>query len=269
MTKLRVQAGCSLWGKALESRSNVGGAETRRGNGCAKIAPVSVDRTRQRGRGRTEGCPEQLTVRRSSPWHWTGRRRDGGRRTGNSRRRAVAELPARVGRARERPRGFGRGCKWARGGGRAGREAQKGRGCADVDGERTDVGASTAGRSWAGGEGRLTGEDDETERERARTRETTPTDQPHRAARERERGKWARSGLRRQTGLACQAQGAGGRGRARGLGLLGWLGRKWPFPFSWNLYCLFYLFSLGFSIPIQIKFQIQTKSNMCNNSKNI
>jgi hypothetical protein len=56
-----------------------------------------------------------------------------------------------------------------------------------VDGERTDVGASTAGRSWAGGEGRLTGEDDETERERARTRETTPTDQPHRAARERER----------------------------------------------------------------------------------
>jgi hypothetical protein len=32
---------------------------------------------------------------------------------------------------------------------------------------------------------------------------------------------------------------------------------------------LFYLFSLGFSIQIQIKFQIQTKSNMCNNSKNI
>jgi hypothetical protein len=39
--------------------------------------------------------------------------------------------------------------------------------------------------------------------------------------------------------------------------------------FSWNFYCLFYLFSLGFSIQIQINFQIQTKSNMCNNSKNI
>jgi hypothetical protein len=32
---------------------------------------------------------------------------------------------------------------------------------------------------------------------------------------------------------------------------------------------LFHFFSLGFSIQIQIKFQIQTNSNMCNNSKNI
>jgi hypothetical protein len=31
----------------------------------------------------------------------------------------------------------------------------------------------------------------------------------------------------------------------------------------------FLFFSLGFSIQIQIKFQVQTKSNMCNNSKNI
>jgi hypothetical protein len=61
----------------------------------------------------------------------------------------------------------------------------------------------------------------------------------------------------------------GVRARARGLGLMGWLGPKWLFPFSWNFYCLFYLFSLGFSFEIQIKFQIQTKSNMCNNSKNI
>jgi hypothetical protein len=83
----------------------------RRGSGCAKIAPVSADRTRQRGRGRTEGCPEQLTVRRSSPWHWTRRGRDGGCRTGNGRRRAVAELPACVGRARERARESGRGRK--------------------------------------------------------------------------------------------------------------------------------------------------------------
>jgi hypothetical protein len=27
-------------------------------SGCAKIAPLSADRTRQRGRGHTEGCPE-------------------------------------------------------------------------------------------------------------------------------------------------------------------------------------------------------------------
>jgi hypothetical protein len=32
---------------------------------------------------------------------------------------------------------------------------------------------------------------------------------------------------------------------------------------------LFYIFSLGFSIQIQTMFQIQTKSSMCNNSKNI
>jgi hypothetical protein len=83
----------------------------RRGSGCAKIAPVSADRTKQRGRGHTEGCPKQLTARRSSPWHWTGRGHDGGRTTGSDRRRAVAELPARVGRARERARGFGRGRK--------------------------------------------------------------------------------------------------------------------------------------------------------------
>jgi hypothetical protein len=83
----------------------------RRGSGCVKIAPVSVDRTQQRGKGHTEGCPEQLTVRRSSPWHWTGHVRDGGHKTGSGRRRAVAELLARVGRARERARGLGKGRK--------------------------------------------------------------------------------------------------------------------------------------------------------------
>jgi hypothetical protein len=60
-----------------------------------------------------------------------------------------------------------------------------------------------------------------------------------------------------------------GHGRARWLGLMGCLGPNWLFLFSWNFYCLFYLFSLGFSIQIQIKFQIQTNSNICNNSKNI
>jgi hypothetical protein len=80
-------------------------------SGCAKISPVSVDRTKQIGRGRTKGCPEQLTVRQSSPWHWIGRGHDGGRRIGSGRRRAVAELPARVGRVRERARESGRGRK--------------------------------------------------------------------------------------------------------------------------------------------------------------
>jgi hypothetical protein len=81
----------------------------RRDSGRAKIAPVSVDQTQQRGKGHNEGCPEQLIVRRSSAWHWTGRGHDGGRRIGSGQRRAEAELSARVGRARERARGFGRG----------------------------------------------------------------------------------------------------------------------------------------------------------------
>jgi hypothetical protein len=39
----------------------------RRGSGCARIAPVSADRTKQRGEGHTEGCPEQLIARQNSP----------------------------------------------------------------------------------------------------------------------------------------------------------------------------------------------------------
>jgi hypothetical protein len=83
----------------------------RWGSGCARIAPVSVDRTNQRREGHTDGCLEQLTARRNSPWHGTGHRHDGDRRTGRSRRWAVTELSTRVGRARERARGFGRGHK--------------------------------------------------------------------------------------------------------------------------------------------------------------
>jgi hypothetical protein len=67
----------------------------------------------------------------------------------------------------------------------------------------------------------------------------------------------------RQAGPACQAQ--GGRGRV----LIGLAWAEMAFSFFLEFYCLFYLFSLGFSIQIQIKFQIQTKSNMCNNSKNV
>jgi hypothetical protein len=86
---------------------------------------------------------------------------------------------------------------------------------------------------------------------------------PQSSERVRERG---RLGLRRHAGSPCQAQRRAG---ARGLGLMGCLGSNCLFLFSWNFYCLFYLFSLGVSIQIQIKFQIQTKSNMCNISKNI
>jgi hypothetical protein len=74
-------------------------------------ASMSADRTQQGGRGHTEGCLEQLIVRRSSPWHWTGHGRNGGHGTGGGRRRAVAELPVCVGRARERARELGRGRK--------------------------------------------------------------------------------------------------------------------------------------------------------------
>jgi hypothetical protein len=58
------------------------------------------------------------------------------------------------------------------------------------------------------------------------------------------------------------------RARARaGLNGLPW--SELAFPIFLEFLLPFYLFSLGFSIQIQIKFQIQTKSNMCNISKNI
>jgi hypothetical protein len=53
-----------------------------------------------------------------------------------------------VGSVRERARELGRGHKRKRGGGRAGRRVQKGRGGSVVAGEHAVVGASTAGRSW-------------------------------------------------------------------------------------------------------------------------
>jgi hypothetical protein len=77
-------------------------------------APVSADQMQQGGRGHTEGCSEQLTVRRSSPWHWTGHGRNGGHGTGGGCRRAVVELSVRAGRARERARELGRGRARAR-----------------------------------------------------------------------------------------------------------------------------------------------------------
>jgi hypothetical protein len=68
-----------------QRRSRDSTGRRQRGSGCAKIAPVSADRTQQRGKGHTEGCPEQLTVRQSSPWHWTGYGCNSGHRTGSGR----------------------------------------------------------------------------------------------------------------------------------------------------------------------------------------
>jgi hypothetical protein len=84
----------------------------------------------------------------------------------------------------------------------------------------------------------------------------------------RERG-GGEGALARQADRQGPPVSAGGRGRARKVGRLGLTGLDWLFLFPGNLYLLFYLFSLGFSIQIQIKFQIQTKSSICNNSKNI
>jgi hypothetical protein len=156
------------------SRDSMG--RRRGGSGCAKIASVSVDRTQQRGKGHTEGCPEQLTVRQSSPWHWTGHGRDGGHRTGSGRWWAVAELPARVGRARERARGLG----------------EQGTGLKRGAGAQTwPENARTWARPRRGDRGRgvedeLTSGDGGTERAGARER-TAPTSLAHGAARERER----------------------------------------------------------------------------------
>jgi hypothetical protein len=87
--------------------------------------------------------------------------------------------------------------------------------------------------------------------------------------RDRER-EWARERKERRRQLWPTGQRERERDWARGrAGVIGlaW-GRNGLFLFP-EFFFLFYLFSLGFSIQIQIKFQIQTKSNMCNNSKNI
>jgi hypothetical protein len=205
-----------------------------RSSGCARITPVSAGRLNQGGKGQTVGCPEQLTVRRSSLWQWTGRERDGGRGTGDNGRRAVAGLSARVGRARERASESGRGRKWARGGGRAGRGAQTGRGGSDVARERAVVGASTAGRSWAGGWGR----DDrwgrwDRERESGCTR-----GKPHRqlgptVQREREGGKRVRALRVAPTGGTRLSSRGGARARVRArAGLSGLPWAELAFPFS-------------------------------------
>jgi hypothetical protein len=113
-------------------------------------------------------------------------------------------------------------------------------------------------------EDELTGGDDGTEIEWARGERTAPIALAHGTARERERG-GERAHWRDRRGPPVSA---GGRGRAQaGSTWANWA--RLAFSISREFLFAFYLFSLGFSIQIQIKFQIQTKSNICNNSKNI
>jgi hypothetical protein len=80
---LTLRGGAGVTGQRRRRKEATG--RRRQGFGYTRIAPVSADRTNQRGEGHTEGCLEQLTARWNSPWHGTGHRRDGDHRTGSSR----------------------------------------------------------------------------------------------------------------------------------------------------------------------------------------
>jgi hypothetical protein len=164
----------------------------------------------------------------------------------------------RVGRERERGRE-----SWAEGANGRGEVSEHGAGA-----RSWPENARSWAHPWWGDRGRevrdaLTGGVGWAERGSGRTREqrcrrASPTEQ-----RESEGDRvlgFAPTGRVRLSGIGT---------RGRGLGLMGCVGPNWLFLFSWSFYCLFYLFSLGFSIKFQFKFQIQTKSNMCNISKNI
>jgi hypothetical protein len=235
-----------------------------RGSGSAKIAPVSVDRTQQRGKGHTEGCPEQLTVRRSSPWHWTGHGRDGGHRTGSGRWRVVAELPARVGKAREGARG------WAEGANERGEVGEQGAGL--KKGARAWTWPENA-RTWArprrGDRGRevedeLTGGDGGTEREKRACVREDRVNKPGPWDSERE---GALVGANRR-GLPVWHRGHAGEGARAGAGLSGPVWAEIGFPFSRDFLIAFlFIFSRVFnSNSNQVSNSNQIKYN---NSKNI
>jgi hypothetical protein len=122
---------------------------------------------------------------------------------------------SRARRARERARGFGRVRKLERGGGRAGRGAQKRHGGADVAGEHAHVGASTAGDRGREVRDELIGANGGTEREGAGAREGNSADRSVPPSSERERG--GVSALRFAPTGGPRLSGTGG-GRARGLG---------------------------------------------------
>jgi hypothetical protein len=69
---------------------------------------------------------------------------------------------------------------------------------------------------------------------------------------------------RGEAGARSTADSVGGRAAGPAWADLGRI-RVFLFPGISN--CFSILFSLGFSIQIQNKFQIQTNSNMCNNSR--
>jgi hypothetical protein len=98
-------------------------------------------------------------------------------------------------------------------------------------------------------------------------RARAPTRQPHWAEREKASELTGRSADK--TGPHGGESGEGERrARARAAGL-DWadLDRIRVFFFPRISNCFSTLFSLAFSIQIQTKFQIQTNSNMCNNSR--
>jgi hypothetical protein len=124
------------------------------------------------------------------------------------------------------------------------------------------------------------------EGERARGEMTHRTDKTVPRGRDREGGARARAtgadtptpqGRGRESARGKETPLTHGAHLSGGAGARAWprwarlarFGLKWVFFFPGNFYCLLFLFSLGFSIQIQTKFQIQTKSNMCINSKSI
>jgi hypothetical protein len=161
---------------------------------------VSAGRLNQGGKGHTEGCPEQLIVRRSSPWHWTRHERDSGRRTGGGRWRGSLHAWA------EQERGRASLAEGANGRGEVGEQGA---------GLKRGAGARTwpeNARTWAcprrGDRGQevrdeLIGGDGGAERGRAGARERTsadssgPRDTHTHTQRERERERHARVGADR------------------------------------------------------------------------
>jgi hypothetical protein len=139
----------------------VGTGRRRRSCGEAERGQVSMDREKQRGRERTEGCPGSRVTRQSSPRQQTRQGLDGDRRTGTRPRRTAVKLPRCAHRARERERGCSVGGTTKRGrASECGRAPEKAQACGSVVGKRAVVGASTvesAGGSGGGGRFRQAG----------------------------------------------------------------------------------------------------------------
>jgi hypothetical protein len=196
----------------------------------------------------------------------------------------------RRGRAARAERGRERGCaKWGGGVSAVVSGAQKG---ARARGRASCLGISACVRECARagprrgtGKAKLTrGVPRRSERKRAHGETVQRADEAGPRGREGEErageGNWRRqrgpTGRGRRRGLRGNAADRWSspvrrRGRTRGPAGLDWagLGCFGIFYFSEISNCFSISFSPGFSIQIQTKFQIQTNSNMCNNSKNI